>query len=319
MGKAIAGRNAVTADELLKQATNAQPPRAQLSALVSAAQAWQSAGEPKRALELWQKVETDEHLAELTIEENGLPQSARNVAAARIRRKIPAENRLDRPSPSRSSPALASMPLVLSCDLTLAAGERLLVPPRSSSASESIWTGQGNWLLSRSRKTGELAFRTTLPFLPNWLAERGTSVLVGGPGGIAAVDSTRGKIQWTFRAPAQGRELETLDGGIRVARDITSPEPLHGFRFAGGRLFALQGERRLLAMDVLDGRVLWQRWAPGAAFAMPAPRGRFQVLFPVSDDRLLVQASAAAGCWTRPRAKFCTTPRRNSSAGHVVP
>jgi hypothetical protein len=78
---------------------------------------------------------------------------------------------------------------------------------------------------------------------------------------------------------------------VRVVRDVLAPEALGSFHLAGGRLFVLQGERRLLALDAVTGRVIWQRWAPGAAFQMPPPRGRFQVVLPVSEDTLLVQAS----------------------------
>ena len=51
--------------------------------------------------------------------------------------------------------------------------------------------------------------------------------------------------------------------------------PLSAFRLAGTRLFFLEGDQRLFALDVATGEVLWTRWAPGAGLGLPPPSGRF--------------------------------------------
>jgi outer membrane protein assembly factor BamB len=186
-----------------------------------------------------------------------------------------------------------SLPLRTNCQVKLGVGETfLLVHSAEGPVANRIWSGHGTSLVCRSRRTGKVEWKKSLPFAPNWLAALGTVVVAGGPDGLEAVHAFNGKRLWTFAAPLLGREPGTPGGEVRVVRDPLPAEPFTEFHLAGGRVFAVQGERRLLALDALTGRVLWQRWAPGAAFGMPAPRGRYLVVLPVGEDNLLAQASA---------------------------
>lgn len=68
------------------------------------------------------------------------------------------------------------------------------------------------------------------------------------------------------------------------------------FQVQGGRLFFFEGRRRLLALDVVSGRLLWSQSAPGAALGLAAPAGRFQPFFQANDAWLVTQTSAGRLC-----------------------
>jgi hypothetical protein len=72
---------------------------------------------------------------------------------------------------------------------------------------------------------------------------------------------------------------------------VRRPDPLTDFHLVGGRLFLVQGERRLFALDAAAGDVLWARRAPGSGLRQPYPDGRFWHVSPASDDVILVQTS----------------------------
>ncbi len=272
-----------------------QSARLRLAALVQRAETARAAGDEKTAQTLWQKVSADEEQANLTVDDqNGLPQSARTIAALRLYKPIPARKGQEAIAVT-SSPdlfAMSRLPLVNSCDATLASGERLLRHPTMTGAStEQIWSNEDHTLLCRDRQTSKVKWKKTLPFIPEWLASVGSLVVVSGREGLSARRVADGELIWAFRAPPLGRYPSTLGGEVRVIANVLPPEPLHDFHLAATRLFFVQGKHRLLALDILSGRVLWQHWAPGATFAMPPPRGRFGVIIPIGDDNLLVQAS----------------------------
>src|SRR3712207_6958167 len=58
-----------------------------------------------------------------------------------------------------------------------------------------------------------------------------------------------------FRSPAHARPAFSPADRLRVLLDPAGPEPLSDFRLAGGRVFCLQGLRRLFALDAETGRV----------------------------------------------------------------
>jgi outer membrane protein assembly factor BamB len=117
-------------------------------------------------------------------------------------------------------------------------------------------------------------------------------------------------------ALADGRLLWRFDPAVL---DLASGEgPLSGFRLCGGRLFFMQGERALWALDGETGQVLWAHWAPGARLQLPAA-GRLSPWFRADCDRVALQTSggrcrildsatgqmvheydAGAGPWPRP-------------------
>ncbi|MFO0843134.1 MAG: PQQ-binding-like beta-propeller repeat protein [Gemmataceae bacterium] len=153
-------------------------------------------------------------------------------------------------------------------------GERLDVRldpyERFLHADGAIVCSKPDELRSRSRASGEVTWRAALPFTPTWSRPVNGLVLAGGEHGLAGLDAEKGDVRWTFPAP----------------------RPLSDFHVAGPRVVCIQDGRHLLCLDAPDGAVRWRRSAPGAAFEMPAPRGRISCLCPLGDSRLLVQASA---------------------------
>jgi hypothetical protein len=78
---------------------------------------------------------------------------------------------------------------------------------------------------------------------------------------------------------------------VRVIQDPQAPEPLTAFRLVSGRLFFLQGQRRLFAVNAETGAVLWDRWAPDAGLRLPFPQGRFSSGYHAGAKTVLVQMS----------------------------
>jgi outer membrane protein assembly factor BamB len=242
------------------------------------ARTWEEEDARSGARWLWQQIQRD--YADVTDPKSDPKQKLGALAEAALRRlkTIPATFPL--------------LPLANENEVQLNPEERWLVPRSAEGRSASrIWSVRGTTLVSRSREGREPTWTQALPFVPEWMSGFGSLMVLAGSDGITVRTVRPGAPLWIFLAPQQGRYPGTLGGSVRVVRHVRPSQPLHDFHLAGGRLFALQGERRLLALDLISGRVLWQHWAPGAAFEMPAPRGRFQVVVPVGDDTLLVQAS----------------------------
>src|SRR5262249_21743697 len=64
------------------------------------------------------------------------------------------------------------------------------------------------------------------------------------------------------------------------------------FQLADGRLFFLQDERRLLAVDVACGRTLWGTWAPAGRLYLPGPDGRFLRPYLAGRRAVVIQSTA---------------------------
>jgi outer membrane protein assembly factor BamB/tetratricopeptide (TPR) repeat protein len=202
------------------------------------------------------------------------------------------------------SAAPLSPPLRRSWEATLAEQEILLCPGSEGSAN-SLWSGvvlRSGWngeeaglLLARDPATGRKRWERPLPFAPTWAACHRDRVVVGGRNGLACVSQEDGVVEWYFPAPVRGRTLGEgfLPGAARaVGRVVVEALPggdLEAFELEEGRLFCLQRRRRLLALDVETGDVLWQRWAPGGAFPGEDGEAGFNPVYHVSGDRLLIQ------------------------------
>jgi outer membrane protein assembly factor BamB len=122
----------------------------------------------------------------------------------------------------------------------------------------------GGWLRARREQSGESAWQTALPFVPNWASSHLHLILIGGDQGVAALRLDDGHVAWTFPASASH------------------------FREAGGRVFFLE-DGCLLAIDIWSGRVIWRREAPGAGF-LPTV-GRFYVNYYVDREHVLIQTA----------------------------
>jgi outer membrane protein assembly factor BamB len=302
--KALAEKDEKNVRVWLGKATPKMPARDRLFGLLRGAPVWEGLPLPLPAWRspptIWDELVEEASIHDLIVEdEQGLPQRVGHLVTERnlgwrIRAKRLAELLTeDLPKLTGKSARPFFLPLLSTCEVKLSPGETFLpVHWAEGPVGDRIWSGQGRALVCRALKSGEVKWKKSFPFDPAWLGALGTVVVVGGREGMAAVHVGDGERLWTFAAPPLGRDPGTLGGEVRVVRDVLPPQPLADFQLAGGRLFAIQGERRLLALDALTGKVVWQRWAPGAAFGMPAPRGRFLVLCPVGADNLLVQASA---------------------------
>jgi outer membrane protein assembly factor BamB len=76
-----------------------------------------------------------------------------------------------------------------------------------------------------------------------------------------------------------------------VIQDPQEPEPLTDFHLVSGRLFCLQGQRRLFALNAETGAVLWDRRAPDAGLHLPFPQGLFSPSYHVGTETVLVQTT----------------------------
>jgi len=136
-------------------------------------------------------------------------------------------------------------------------------------------------LICRAAATGQRRWEAPLPFVPAVLAVAGERIVVGGDQGIVCLQAQGGQRVWAL--PASG-----------IVRSL---------RLAGGRLYWLEGERRLLAVDPGTGVILWTRQAPGVMFTgsqtsswVAHSEGRFVPAFQVCGQTLLI-GTASGRCW----------------------
>jgi outer membrane protein assembly factor BamB len=200
------------------------------------------------AAELWRALREDATLRGRQVSDGGRPRRADEVAGAELARLrgVP-----DRPAPGRyEAPLLAcpELPLRRAWQADLGRDGRLL-----DADKDVVLAGTPRGLTCFDAADGKERWRAALPFAPTWARRCGDVVLVGGPGGVGAVRCDGGAVAWAFTAP-----FDPHDGDL-----------LSGFRLAGGRLFFLSGGRRLFALAPPDGRVLWDRWAPGGELGLP--------------------------------------------------
>lgn len=155
--------------------------------------------------------------------------------------------------------------------------ERLLSMP-SPHADRLFFARNDGALICRDAATGKECWRRTRnesssrSVLFTWIATQADLVLAAGPDGIAAFAGAGGARLWSFDPASE-------DG------------PLASFQLAGGRLYCLQGQRRLWALDAETGNVHWAKWAPGAQVGVSSPGGKFHSFALVGWDRVAVQPS----------------------------
>ncbi len=167
----------------------------------------------------------------------------------------------------------------------LSAGERVVrgTSPDGSFAPDLLLTAgpcefpslrANGWTTIFLRKTHspEPSWRRPVPVTPHWQGEHADRVVLGGPQGIVCLSSDRGEPCW-------------LAGDL----DRHAAGPWGGFHLDSGRLYCMQGQRRLLAYDVETGRLLWEKWAPGGMLGDAVPDGRFLPGYRVMEKTLLVQ------------------------------
>jgi outer membrane protein assembly factor BamB len=152
--------------------------------------------------------------------------------------------------------------------------ERLLALPDGSTAAE-ILLMRGTTLVCREAATGRERWAQPLVGRgPAWVGRAEDIAVVAGSDAVQGVALSDGTRLWELPAPDPAT--------------FTDPR-LSGFHLAGGRFFCLQGECRLLALNVESGRVLWQHWAPAARLDADVPGCRLSPHYLATPDLVLLQ------------------------------
>lgn len=281
-------------------------------ALCRAASMWLGAEQPDKAVDVWQKLVNDGALEQARIAgPDGASRTAREHAIDQIDRLIQAHGpkvyesweakarklrtlakgagmanvlrELIQEFPNASITPRALLDLrqlkkpqnntsegAAAWDLDLEPSERLLVP---DSPSPGFVFVRGTALVFRNHAAGKTLWLKTLPWLPSWVHFVDELVLLGGAAGIQCLNWVDGQPLWEF-APTPGSQSE-----------------LHDFRVAGARLFFLQGDRRLFALDVETGRVRWSLWPTPSQTQPMIPGPAFFPDFFAGADWLLMHTS----------------------------
>jgi outer membrane protein assembly factor BamB len=295
--RAAAAKRWDDAATAFRQAAAVQlPARARLHALTRAAQLWQDARQLDRARAVWESILADETLRPIqVIDKNGTPNSAAahaRLALAHLRGEpMPIHSRppRQRPHPAEAEAAEPSLPLFRTWHASLGAEEWVLAGWRTTD-TELLLTGSSEGsFFCRGTRTGEVRWQHRLPFVPSWAGCHADMILAGGERGVACLHRDSGEPVWHFPAPASGLYPTAPVDGVRVVQDPQTPEPLTDFRLVFGRLFFLQGQRRLFALDAETGEVLWHRWAPDGGFHLPYPQGCFSPCYHAGGKTVLLQ------------------------------
>jgi outer membrane protein assembly factor BamB len=146
----------------------------------------------------------------------------------------------------------------------------------------------GGQLISRDGETGKVRWKSVLPFVPEWAGSHADLVVTAGAGGVACLRHEDGMVRWVFATPAYDRYPTDAVPTLRPLPDRPA-EQLAAFRLEADRIFFLQGQRRLFALDVESGRVLWAQWAPAAVLHLPRPLGCFFADYQVQGNTLLIR------------------------------
>jgi outer membrane protein assembly factor BamB len=136
-----------------------------------------------------------------------------------------------------------------------------------------VLTGRSDGeVIARRFASGEITWRSRLPFRPALADAYADVLLIGGAGGLAAIRREDGGREWS----------------IAAARRHT----LTGFRACGGRVFFFEDGCRLYALDAQTGRTLWAADAPGAGLGMA--QGRFFPAYHANSEAVIVQTGVGS-------------------------
>ncbi len=232
------------------------------------------AGQPEGARVAWRAVLDDAALRRGTLRDrHGLPQGAGVLAAEAL--GLPRRNRATPAAPAAAEPDLTP-PLFRAWETLAGVEERFLPlahgPPRTHDLAVFARAGV---LVCRDTAGGKERWASPLFHAATWAGRDADLLLVAGPDAVSAFTSDDGRPLWDWHAPESS---------------LLSDARLSGFQLVGPRLFCLQGGARLLALDTVTGRVLWQEWAPSARLSASLPNARFSPHYLAAGDRVLVQA-----------------------------
>jgi outer membrane protein assembly factor BamB len=151
--------------------------------------------------------------------------------------------------------------------------ERLL-PLAEDVPGPEVLLVRGGKLVCRDAATGAERWARPVAGWPAWAGRHEGVAVVAGPDAAHGFALSDGTPLWDLPAPDAVHFLDPR---------------LSAFQIDGGRFFCLQGECRLLALDVESGRVLWQHWSPAARLDADAPGCRFSPYYVIADGRVLLQ------------------------------
>jgi outer membrane protein assembly factor BamB len=291
------------ADGYFKQAASAEfaaPLR--LQALLERAALWKTAGYADRAAVVLRNIrDVKELLALPVMDAAGVPRPAGEFVSAKSVDEpqppvAPEQAPLPQPPYFRSWQATldpGETPLAVADDMLLCGLYQPEAQARDrvkTSLALRVSDSYQPEAQARDGDSGKIRWRTPLSFRPAWADRNGGVIVAGGDGGAAGLRPADGQIVWQYDAPPPSPTFPS-DAGTVLAPDALHADRLGNFHLLGGRLYCVQGSRRLFALNAENGRVLWARWVPGARLRQPYPCGRFFHVFPVNAEVLLVQTS----------------------------
>jgi outer membrane protein assembly factor BamB/tetratricopeptide (TPR) repeat protein len=270
----------------LRQAAVGRPVAERLEALRREANLWDAAGQPARAVAVWQGVLTDPALRAGHLRDaRHNPQSAALTAAREVGRKAggqrpaklaPVEKAARASLAARwPPPADLTLPLLHGWQAPLPAGGRMLPIHVAAEAAvddstpSPVLFGRGRELVCRDAATGRVLWSGLSPFVAEWAGRHADTVLAAGPSGVACLRLEDGAALWTYPAPPR--------------------QPLRDFRLTASRLLCRLG-KHLAALDVASGWVLWTAAAPSAGLGLPSPSGQF-LTFQGGEDWVVAQTA----------------------------
>jgi hypothetical protein len=140
--------------------------------------------------------------------------------------------------------------------------------PVTNTKTEYLFFIRGEQLLCRDSAAGQTCWVGNISETPVWIGIHADVVLAAGQRSIQAFRLTDGKDLW-----------ELADAHLSA------------FHLSMGRLFFLQRERRIFALDATSGDILWNRWAPGALIQPLDGGGRFYPHYHAGRETVIVQSS----------------------------
>jgi outer membrane protein assembly factor BamB len=213
-------------------------------------------------------------------------------------------DRSDRPEPL--------LPLIRAWQSASVSGEgqdseRFLAPPGNSwrsAGDECLFSIRDDTVTCWEGLTGKPCWRRALPQQARWVGCFADTVLAATEESVCGLSRSDGVPLWFLNT----RFCEPPRNGGSA---------LSAFQLAGSRLFFLQDERRLFAVDALDGHVLWTCWAPAGRLRLSLPSGRFRPSFYAGEDSVVIQSSA--GQWFMLDGRTGQRLRESDHTGQLWP
>ena len=261
--------------KLLGRAASAEfPAAARVEAVVRQARLWEAAGQPVRAVQAWQTLLADAALRRLTLfrRDMTLPQNAAVFAAKQIAdrkvRQVSAQKLQEPGFPSMGVSGPTGL-FVREWQTPAEVEERLLpLADEAGASGREVFFVRKDYLVCREGMTGVERWSRPAAGSLCWAGCHGDCVVVAGPDGMFAFAVQDGQLLWEFQTPKC---------------EILPEASLSGFQLVEGRVYCLQGEARLLALDAATGEVLWEHWAPSGRIDPNLPDGRLSPHFYVGN------------------------------------